>query len=354
MSKQTEQQQLEFPIKTTLAKDLLVFLYSQFFGTPSYPKTSFAGKTIIITGANSGLGLEASRHFYRLGASKLILAVRTVSKGEAAKEDIIKSITTRSDPDAIQVWPIDVSSTESTLAFSGRVRSSLARVDALILNAGIQNETYHASEGYEQTIQVNVLNTFLLAFSLLPKLNETKAKFPDSSPHLSFVGSDGHHLTNFPEINAPNVYDKLSEKESYNVFSAYMASKLMIVLLMREMAARLSEAVSKETTPGVVINMVNPGLCASTLGVKENPPPLPVRILRSVLDRTLEQGSRTYVLGATAGASSHGEFLSDGKQQDVEGWIYTEVGKRVQKKVWEQTVPILEKRSPGILKEVGL
>ncbi|KAK4461497.1 retinol dehydrogenase 14 [Cladorrhinum samala] len=352
MAKQ-QKQQLEFPIATQLGKGLRLFFYSQLFVTPPYPKSSFAGKTVIVTGANAGLGLEASRHFYRLGAAKLILAVRTVSKGQAAKEDIVQSVKTRNDPDSIEVWPVDASSTESTLAFSGRVKSTLDRLDVLVLNAGVQNETFQLSEGYEQTVQVNVLNTLLLGLDLLPKLNETKSRFPDSSPHLNFISSDGHRLTTFPEINAPSVYDKLNEKESYSIHPVYQASKLIGVLFVRELVARL-RAASKESAPGVIINLVNPGLCASTLGLKENKPPLLVRVVRGILDRSLEHGSRTYVLAASAPAASHGEFQSDGKNQDVEAWIYSEVGQRAQRKVWEQTVPILEKRKPGLLRDIGL
>lgn len=67
------------------------FLKSQLIYTPKYPTASFQGRTVIVTGANTGLGQEAARHFVRLGASTLIIACRTVSKGEAAKKDIEQS-----------------------------------------------------------------------------------------------------------------------------------------------------------------------------------------------------------------------------------------------------------------------
>ena len=65
------------------------FLKSQILYTPKEPSTiSYAGKTVVVTGANTGLGLEATRHFVLAVASTVIIACRTLSKGEAAKQDI--------------------------------------------------------------------------------------------------------------------------------------------------------------------------------------------------------------------------------------------------------------------------
>ncbi len=65
-----------------------------------WPTTSFAEKTIIVTGANCGLGLEAARHFVRLGARKVVLGYRSVPKGEAAKEDID---STQKSPGVVEI-----------------------------------------------------------------------------------------------------------------------------------------------------------------------------------------------------------------------------------------------------------
>lgn len=349
----TKTQQPEFPIQINLGAALGTFLKSQLFVTPPYPEAPFTGKTVIVTGANTGLGLEAARHFYRLDAAKVILAVRTVSKGETAKKDILSTVKTRNDADAIEVWPLDQARTSSTLAFSERAQTELSRVDAVVLNAGINTKHFQLVEGYEQVTQVNVLNTFLLALALLPKLLDTKARFADSSPHLTIVSSEAHHLTKFEEINAPNLYEKLNEEQSYAQQPRYQVSKLLEVLLTRELVSKLS-ANPKFKTVTVIINLVNPGLCLSSLTRDDVKPPLVFRLANKLIARTTEQGGRCLVLAASAPESSHGEFQSDGKNQDVEAWIYTELGERVQKKVWEQTVPILEARKPGLLSAVGL
>jgi hypothetical protein len=154
---------------------------------------------------------------------------------------------------------------------------------------------------------------------------------------------------------------------------SYCATKLIQVLFVRELVARLGQKTNAkmlekrspnpppapatpeaEAPPPVIINLVNPGFCSTTLGSDGKPFPLLVRIIRGFLDRTVEVGSRTLVLAASAPASSHGEFQSDGANQDVEAWIYEDVGRRAQVKVFEQTMRVLEERWPGVAREVGL
>lgn len=338
----------EFVISPPWGSIFRQFFYSQFFGTPTYPTQSFAGQTVIVTGSNVGLGFEAARHVYRLNAAKLILAVRTVKKGEAAKEDIVRSVRHRTDgAEAIEVWPLDLESTASTLAFAERAKS-LPRLDTVVENAGVVNGEYKTSEGFEQVIQVNVINTFVLALSLLPKLRETARRFPDSHPHLEIVSSEVHHMTKLPALNAPDIYANLNEEASFNL-DRYNVSKALEVLFVRELVSRLGDDKS------VVITLVNPGLCKSSLD--RNGPAIQryfTAALRFLLARSTEVGSRTLIHGASAGPSSHGEFMSDGVNQHVAEWIRTDMGKKAQIKVFEQTMKILESRKPGIGKEVGL
>ncbi|KAI1495094.1 NAD(P)-binding protein [Biscogniauxia mediterranea] len=345
---------MEFDIKPKLVPGLKSFVYSQLFVTPKLPKHSFAGQTIIVTGANSGLGLEASRHFYQLGAAKLILAVRTPSKGQAAKEDIVRSVKARSDgATAIDVWALDVSSSASVIAFAERVRRELPRVDVVLENAGVNNHAgFESAEGIEATMQINVLNTFLLALALLPKLKETKSEFPASSPHIVIVSSDAHRLTKFVEINAPNIYEAFNDKSTYSGQARYQDSKLLQLLVLREIVSRLKAKDQKAA--GVTLNAVSPGLCVSNIDRGKGAPGLAVRILYSIFYRTAEVGSRTLVHAASAGPDTNGEYLVDLKKTPVEWWIDTDMGRRVQRKAYEQTVKILEERKPGILEEAGL
>lgn len=130
------------------------FFYAQLVTTPPIPTASLLGQTVIITGANRGLGYEASKHVVRLDASKLILAVRSVSAGEDAKNKLLKANPSKSID--IEVWPIDMSSYVSVKEFAKRAET-LERIDALVNNAGILTAKYNMAEDNESTITVNVV-----------------------------------------------------------------------------------------------------------------------------------------------------------------------------------------------------
>ena len=187
---------------------LLHFLYEQLFVTPHYPRHGVQDQTIIVTGSNVGLGLEAARHFARMGAEKVILAVRSIEKGEAAKK-LIESSTNRSD--VVEVWHLDLSSYASVKDFAKRA-DSLRRLDAIIENAGIVTQNFRMMEENEATITTNVVSTFLLAVMILPKLRETAARY-NVTPRLSIVSSEVHFFTNFPERNEQDLFQALSDKE---------------------------------------------------------------------------------------------------------------------------------------------
>ncbi len=123
----------------------LSLLYSQFFVKLPVPSKSFSGQTIIVTGSNTGLGREAAKYLVRLGASKVILAVRTVSKGEEAQRYIEKETAKTG---VVEVWDLDLSSYASVKAFAHRAEG-LDRLDAIIENAGISTHEFVLFEDNE-------------------------------------------------------------------------------------------------------------------------------------------------------------------------------------------------------------
>lgn len=168
------------------------FLYSQFLVTPPKPTQDCTGRTVIITGANVGLGKEAARHIVQLNVKKLIIACRSLEKGEAAKQDIEASTGRKG---VIEVWQLDLSSYESVKDFAKRAQS-LERVDTLLENAGVATGVFQEVGDNEQTITVNVVSTFLLALLMLPKLQETSIKF-NVKPTLTIVSSEVHFFTRY-------------------------------------------------------------------------------------------------------------------------------------------------------------
>lgn len=190
------------------------FLHSQLLVKLPYPTSDFSGQTVIVTGSNTGLGLEAARHIARLGAAKIILACRTVSKGENAAADITTS--EHLTKDRIEVWQLDLSSYDSVKAFAKRV-DQLDRLDALIQNAGILTFKYRLEEGDESTITVNVTSAVLLGLSVLPKLRESAKKYGVRG-RLSFVGSDLQYIAAFKEADTPgSLYEALNNKENIDL-----------------------------------------------------------------------------------------------------------------------------------------
>jgi NAD(P)-dependent dehydrogenase (short-subunit alcohol dehydrogenase family) len=147
-------------------------------------KESVTGGTYIVTGANTGLGLECAKHFVRLGASRVIMAVRSLEKGRVALANLEKETTISGVAD---VWELDLSSFESVEAFAKRILT-LDRVDALIENASVAIDRLTLSEGIETSLMVNVIGTMLLALRGLPKLQESAQKF-GIHPHLVIVAS---------------------------------------------------------------------------------------------------------------------------------------------------------------------
>lgn len=175
---------------SSLLSQLPKFFYNQLFVTPELPKTDCTGRTVIVTGANTGLGKEAARHIVKLNAEKVIITSRDASKGAAAAKDIEDST---GKTGVVEVWNLDLQSYDNVKAFAERV-NGLKRVDTIIENAGINTTAFKEAAGNESTITVNVVSTFLLALLVLPKLQETARKF-NVVPNLTIVSSEVHYFT---------------------------------------------------------------------------------------------------------------------------------------------------------------
>ena len=186
------------------------FLYSQLFVTLPEPTRDFSGQTIIVTGSNTGLGLEAARHLSRLNADLVILAVRNTEKGEAAKQTILAS--TQRSQTSIEVWELDMQSYDSIRAFCSRAEK-LQRLDAVLENAGIQTKYFKLVGGFESTVTTNVIGTFLLALGMLPKLRESAARY-NIQPRLSIVASDLHFIAKFPERDSTDIFAALNDEKT--------------------------------------------------------------------------------------------------------------------------------------------
>ncbi|TKA49972.1 hypothetical protein B0A49_13699 [Cryomyces minteri] len=121
-------------------------LRGQMLQSPAIPSANLLGRTIIVTGANSGLGLDCAKHLVRLNVSRLIIACRDVNKGESAKKTIPETQSLPSNT-ATEVWEIDQNDFESVVSFGHRVSTQLDRLDAVIANAGVDMTDFVLAEG---------------------------------------------------------------------------------------------------------------------------------------------------------------------------------------------------------------
>jgi retinol dehydrogenase-12 len=314
-------------------------LKSQYTVSIPYPEVSFEGQTVIVTGSNIGLGLEAARHAVRLNAAKVIIACRTTSKGEEAKKSIEES-TKRTG--VIEVWKLDLSSYASVKEFASQA-NTLPRLDVLLENAGISTRKFEMSEDNESTITTNVVSTFLLALLLLPKLKETAATY-NTTPRLTIVTSELHEMADLQERKdkSGRIFDTMNDPKRGNMSSRYNNSKLLEILILRQIV----ETCAPAGYP-VILNLTAPGFCRSSLaremGVAAN------AMYIALHARTTEVGSRCLVHAIQAGKESHGKYMRNAQVHEVSCWVRSEEGKKTQGRVWTELSEKLEVISPGIL-----
>ncbi|KAH8652436.1 short-chain dehydrogenase [Xylariales sp. PMI_506] len=317
---------------------LLQQLVSQFKNLP-YPTTDWTGKTVIVTGASAGIGLEAARHFVRLNAAKVIIACRDLEKGATARADIEASTQTSG---VIEIWQLDLGSFESVKEFCRRAKE-LGRLDAVVENAGVLTSHLVQLEGYEEQITVNVISPFLIALLVLPILRRTAVQ-NNTTPHLTIVSSDAHVHATLAARKASSIFE-VFRQPAQDLTHRYDDSKLLEVLFARELARGMTES---QKTP-VILNTVNPALCRSTL-FRDVPWPLswviPISLL--LIGRTSEVGSRNLLAAAGAGPESHGKYISDCKIFTESRFVRSEEGAKVQKRVYDELLGILERVEPGI------
>ncbi|KAE9975887.1 hypothetical protein BLS_000918 [Venturia inaequalis] len=324
---------------------LLRFFKSQWLFTPPVPTASYEGQTVIVTGANVGLGFEAARLIVRLGAAKVILAVRSLSKGEEARKLIEES---EKKSGVVHVWQLDLGSYASVEEFAARVNKELPRLDVMLENAGMATQNFNLAEGNEATITTNVISTYLLALLVLPKLKETASNF-NKQTYLTIVSSEVHFMTTIPYITKEKEDTSVIEilNRGQNMSDRYNVSKLLEVFASRQMVADHMQPKSPEQSYPVISNFINPGLCHSSL-MREN---LTLgAIIKVILGaRSTDVGARTLVHATQAGPESHGQYLTDSAVGPPASFVTSEEGKKFQARWWKELSAKLESIHPGIL-----
>lgn len=182
-------------------------------------------KTVVITGANSGIGLETAKVLAAANAS-VILACRNASKGRAAVDMIKNEVPGAKVTDRI----LDLSSLSSIRSFSDWVKQSCTKLDLLINNAGVMATPYcKTADGFEMQFGTNHLGHFALTGLLLELLS--------SSPEARVltVSSQAHRIGKID-------FENLNAEKSYHKIRAYAQSKLSNLLFAYELERRLRKS----------------------------------------------------------------------------------------------------------------
>ena len=237
------------------------------FTTADIP--SLVGKVCIVTGANTGIGLETARELTRRGAS-VVVATRSESKGKAAVEEIKRS-TKKDVPigklPRVTFMQLDLASLESIEQFASHFLAIRQPLHLLVLNAGImkspgamavgQAMTYGydtTNEGFEKHIGVNHIGHFYLTKLLMPALKK-------STPSRVISVSSSAEMSAYPDGIRFDLWKTVEQSPEYEDGAAYGQSKLANLMFARELARRLET----EGETGVSVYACHPGIIETDL-----------------------------------------------------------------------------------------
>jgi NAD(P)-dependent dehydrogenase (short-subunit alcohol dehydrogenase family) len=205
---------------------------------------AMAGKLVLITGGNTGIGKETAVALAGMGAH-VVFTARDAQKGQ----DALAEIATRSGRDDVEVMALDLASLASVRAFAAAFAEGHGELDVLVNNAGlVLGSRTETEDGYETTFQVNHLGHFLLTQLLRPQL------VAGSPARVVNVSSDAHK-----QARRGLDFDDLQSERSYRSFPVYGKTKLANILFTRELARRWDDT-------GVTTNALHPGFVASRFG----------------------------------------------------------------------------------------
>lgn len=246
------------------------------------------GKTVLITGANSGIGKETAKGLVSLGA-KVIMACRNLEKAEAAAEEIRRQ--TGVDPNQVVIIQLDTSDLESVRNCSRKVYATESKLDVLINNAGVGiGHVKLSKQGYEYTFAANHVGHFLLTHLLLGLLKKSR---PSRIINVSSVRHQGVSKT-LSYSRAP----KPGSDMYYPGLFGYDTSKLAQIFHTNILAKQLEGQ-------GVVANSMHPGYVSSGIWYKDAYKKSVIKFMRlfgslsSIIGRTSKDAAQTLIYMAT-------------------------------------------------------
>lgn len=198
------------------------------------------GKTAIVTGANSGMGMATASALLDEGATVVMLC-RSEKRGKEAYNELTKDGNSRT-----YLILCDLGDYGSIRNFVKQAKASFTRIDILVNNAGfISLDRQETKEGLERQFGINHVGHFLLTTELLDMMGE--------GSRIVNVASGAHKTGKIH-------FDDINLHKGFNVFKAYSQSKLANVLFTRELARRVKDR-------GITVNCCHPGAVATNIGI---------------------------------------------------------------------------------------
>ncbi|KAI1127211.1 NAD(P)-binding protein [Nemania abortiva] len=303
----------------------------------------FKDKAVLVTGAHgASLGHNAAVKYAALGANPLILAVRSLEKGEQAKAAIMRK-TGCSDIFMIEI--LDLSTFASVKDFADRITKRVPALHVVQNSGGVAPWTYAKSpDGYEITTQVSVLSTTLLTLLLLPKLQQTAAiPSPDGyRPHITFMDSIAiFDITNEMLPSGQTLIQRCDDESKWDSIKQYFLIKLATWYAVKGVAELCENS-------GIIVNATCPGLCKTNV-VRDLP--LVYRMFMAArmffVGRSAEQGSRSLVSATILGPESHGQFWNNDRYHPMTPFLESERSAEMCRETWNEIKSILREHTPA-------
>ncbi len=296
-------------------------------------------KTILITGASSGIGVETARALHATGA-RIFITTRDIAKGEKVVQDIISSSPSQVP---IEILFMELDSLISVKAAADDFLARSKNLNILINNAGAMasGEKIVTADGFEHLFQVNYLSSFLFTKLLLPTLIASSTSvFESRVVNLSSTG----HLFHNPDGLTPEVLSDLNfNRTPYNQWAAYGQSKTANILH----ANQLDRLYGSDPGQAVHAFSLHPGGITTQLWRNMSHDALQERVIKNNdIWKSLEQGAATSVWCACAKVweGKKGRYCEDCQEgipsslDSPKGtfgyapWAYDEVA---EKKLWD-------------------
>jgi NAD(P)-dependent dehydrogenase (short-subunit alcohol dehydrogenase family) len=246
-------------------------------------------RTIVVTGANTGIGKVTARELARSG-DRVVLAGRSQEKLDAAVAEVRAS----TGSDALETLLVDLTDLASVQRAAAELRGRLGAIDVLVANAGVAGQRGQTAQGFELAFGTNHLGHFLFVTSLLDLVEA--AGSTEGPARIVIVSSDSHY-------DAKGIaFDELQRSTpSMTGLPEYAVSKLANVAFSQELARRLGDH--------VWVGALHPGVIASDVWRRI---PWPIRPIMTRFMASPDTGAETSLLLATSDEvlSHRGEYWS--------------------------------------------